>query len=470
MLTEHAKQGLRIGLGAGLVLPEDAEFETARHVWNGMIDRRPAAIARCRTSDDVARALVHARTAGLAVSVRGGGHNIGGTAVADDGLMIDLRLMRSIEIDPSGRIARVGGGVTWAEFDAAAQEHGLAAPGGVVSSTGVGGLTLGGGFGWLARRYGLSIDNLLSAEIVLASGETVTASPGSHVDLFWALRGGSGNFGVVTEFTFRLYPVGPEVLFGPTFFALEDAPDVLKAYALHAHDLPREACVWANLMTAPPAPVLPEKVHGTKVLTLMQFYAGDLSRGREVLAPLRAGAQPLGDALAPRPFVEAQSFLDSAYETGARNYWRAHNHTTLNASMIETILDLAPTLPTAESEILICQLGGAIEDVSEEETAFPHRRVPFISTPGVRWHDRTDDGRVIGWLREASRRIQEHAVPGAYVNFITEPEGRVRDAYGANLNRLSEVKRAYDPTNLFRANQNVPPSPAQAGLPANTDA
>lgn len=437
-----------------LLLPGSQGYEEARTVWNAMIDRKPAAIAQCRNAEDVAAALAAARSAGLAVSVRGGGHNIAGSAVGEGALMIDLSPMDGVEINPAQRIAHVEGGATWAQVDAAAQEHGLAAPGGVVSSTGVAGLTLGGGFGWLARLHGLSVDNLLSADLVLADGQTVTASETSHPELFWAIRGGSGNFGVATRFTFKLHAVGPEVLFGPTFFALEDARQVLSAYAHHAPTLPREACVWANLMTAPPAPVLPESVHGTKVLTLMQFHK-NADQGAADLTALYGGVEPLGSALFPRPFVEAQGFLDPTYPFGARNYWRAHNHADLSPELIDLLVELTPHLPTPESELLICQLGGAIADIAPEATAFPHRQVPFVSTPGVRWHSSDEDENVIGWLKDISERISRHAVPGAYVNFIAEAENRAGDAYGGNLERLSDVKRRYDPDNLFRVNQNV---------------
>lgn len=433
------------------------DYDVARQVWNAMIDRRPEAIAPCRAVEEVAAAVDLAKARGLPVSIKGGGHNIAGTAVADAALTIDLAPMRAVVIDPQQRTASVEGGTTWAEFDAAAQRHGLAAPGGVVSSTGVAGLTLGGGFGWLARKHGLAVDNLIAVQIVLASGETVIASAESHPDLFWAIRGGGGNFGVATRFTFRLHSVGPTVLFGPTFFSLHDAGEVLSCYARRAQDLPNDACVWANLTTAPPVPVLPEAIHGTKVLVLMQFHS-DTGDGRDALAQLYGGARALGSGLMPRPFTEAQSFLNPAYEPGARNYWRTHNHAALSPELIKKMLDLAPDLPTPESEILITQLGGAVADIPADATAFPHRQVPFMSTPGVRWHESADDDRVIGWLKTASDRIAEHAEPGGYVNFIAETEGGAQQAYGTNLSRLISIKQRYDPENLFRSNQNIKPA------------
>ncbi|WP_420335392.1 FAD-binding oxidoreductase [Roseibium sp.] len=450
-------------LGPVAAFPGDAGYDERRQVWNAAIDRSPSVIVRAGDLNHVRNAVTTAAACGLNVCIKGGGHNIAGSAVADGALMIDMSGLKQIEIDAELLIGRVGGGATWADFDAAAQVHGLAAPGGVVSSTGVAGLTLGGGFGWLARLHGLAVDNLLSAEIVLADGTVTVCSQSEHPDLFWALRGGGGNFGVVTEFTFRLHPVGPQVLFGPTFFALKDARRVLAAYAEHAPLLPRKACVWANLMTAPPVPVLPESVHGTKVLTLMQFHADTAEEAQADLQSLHGGAEPLGSALAPRPFTEAQGFLDAAYDFGARNYWRAHNHHTLTPSLIDLFVDLASGLPTPESELLICLLGGAVADVGENATAFPHRQIPFMTTPGVRWCDERDDPRMIGWLKDVSELIAAHAAPGSYVNFITEAEGNAPRAYGRNLARLAAIKRKYDPANLFRFNQNIAPDTLSAG-------
>lgn len=437
---------------------ESAGFETARQVWNGMIDRRPSAIMACADVADVRRALEIAGD--QPVSVKGGGHNIGGTAVADGALMIDLALMNRIEVDPDRAIAHVGGGATWAMLDAVTQAHGLAAPGGVVSSTGIGGLTLGGGFGWLSRKHGLAVDNLIAADIVLANGETVTARADENPDLFWAIRGGGGNFGIVTRFTFRLHNVGPGVLFGPTFFALDKAGEVLRAYARHAPDLPREACVWANLTTAPPVPVLSSRDHGEKVLILMQFWGGAPEDGVEALERLYGGVKPLGSALMPRPFTEAQAFLDPAYAHGARNYWRTHNLPGLSDGLIDALVALAPDLPSPASELLIVQLGGAVGDVSGDATAFPHRGVPFMCTPGVRWEDAEHDGQMTGWLRDASAHIAPHAIPGGYVNFIAEGGDNTGAAYGHNRERLARLKARYDPTNRFRFNQNILPQGA----------
>ncbi len=445
-------------LGAMAVTQGHDEYDARRTVWNASVDRRPPVIVACQSTADVQRAVTEAARRGLPLSVRGGGHNIAGTAVRDGTVMIDLSDMNAVRVDADTGIVRVAGGATFGQIDAATQGHGLAVPGGVVSSTGVGGLTLGGGIGWLARRHGLTIDNLIAAAVVTADGQVMEASDRLNPNLFWALRGGGGNFGIATEFTFQAHPIGSEVSFGPTFFDLESAEAVLNAYATHSDTLTREACVWANLMTAPPSPALPEEWHGQKVLTMMQFHAGPLDQARADLTPLYGGAAPLGSALASRPYVEAQSFLDEAYAFGARNYWRSHNHDTLTPALIAELLDLAPDLPTPGSELLICQLGGAVQDVAPDATAFPHRAVPFLSTPGVRWHDPLDDTRVVGWLKEASDRIAAHAVPGAYVNFIAEEDGAAA-AYQTHMDRLMEIKRRYDPRNLFCVNQNISPAP-----------
>ncbi|MEQ8779304.1 MAG: FAD-binding oxidoreductase [Roseibium album] len=445
-------------LGFDAVFPGNPEFDERRQVWNAAIDRKPIAIVPARHPEDVSSAVKTAAERGLALCVKGGGHNVAGSAVANGALMIDMSALNSVRINSVNRTARVGGGATWRQFDAAAQTQGLATPGGVVSSTGVAGLTLGGGFGWLARLHGLAVDNLLSAEIVLADGSIVMCSDDENTDLFWAIRGGGGNFGVVTEFTFQLHALDPTVLFGPTFFALKDARTVLAAYAEHAPMLPRESCVWANLMTAPATPALPDNLHGAKVLTLMQCFAGPPDAGYSVVRHLYGGVEPVGSALAPRAYTEAQSFLDQTYDFGARNYWRTHNHRALTPSLIDTLVDMAPELPTAESELLICLLGGAVADVDNDTTAFPHRDVPFVSTPGVRWRDPSADTAMTGWLKSASRRIADHAVPGSYVNFIAERSGDVSSAYGGNLDRLTSIKRRYDPHNLFRSNQNIAPN------------
>lgn len=448
---------LRGEIKGRLLLPGEAGYDNARQIWNAMIDRRPAAILVCADALDVAAGVRAAAEAGLPVCVRGGGHNVAGTAVADGALMIDLSDMRGVEVDAGGRRARVEGGALLSDLDAATQAQGLATSGGVVSSTGVAGLTLGGGFGWLSRLHGLAADNLLAVELVLAEGRQVRASAEEHPELFWGLRGGSGNFGVATAFEFALHPLGPEVLFGPMVFPLAEAPAVLRQYEAFALAAPRACCVWADLMTAPPMPFLPEEVHGSKILTLMQCYAGDPEEGRAVLAPLRDFGKVLGEAVMSRPYCEAQAILDSAYDKGARNYWSGHNFARLEDPLPETLSEIAAGLPTPESDILISQLGGAIADRAPDDSAYPHRQANFAITPGVRWRNPAEDEAQVAWLRAASERIGALTEAGCYVNFISETEGRAQEAYGPNYARLAALKKQYDPGNLFRSNQNVTP-------------
>ncbi len=454
--TELAR--LATALDGVLIRPDDADYDEVRAVWNGMIDRRPGAIARCANVTDVKTALDFARERGLLISARGGGHHIAGTAVCDDGLMIDLSAMRAVSVDPDRRTALVEGGATLADLDRETQAFGLATPGGVVSTTGVGGLTLGAGFGWLSRLHGLAIDNLVQAELVTAEGREVRASEDENPELFWGLRGGGGNFGIVTAFTFRLHEVGPEVLFGPTVYRLDDAVDVLRGYRRFAATAPRQCCVWADLMTAPPLPFLSEQVHGTRVLTLMQCYAGDPAEGEKVLAPLHEPAKPIGSAVMPRPYVEAQQLLDGVYEKGARNYWTSRNFAGLDDPVPEMLVDLTRTLPTPQSDILICQFGGAIGDVAPEATAYPHRLAAFAVAPGARWIEPSDDAACVDWVRGVTARLSSSGGEGSYVNFVSESEARARDAYGANFERLAALKAIWDPGNLFRLNQNIPPA------------
>jgi FAD/FMN-containing dehydrogenase len=423
-----------------------------------MIDRRPALIARCTGTADVLAAVDFARRHGLLVSIRGGGHNVAGSAVCDGGLMIDLSRMRGVHVDPKARTVRAQGGATGADLDHETQAFGLATPLGVISSTGIAGLTLGGGIGWLSRHYGLAADNLRSVGLVTAGGEYVTASETEHADLFWGIRGGGANFGVVTSFEYDLHPVGPLVLAGPTVYRLEDAPVVLRHYLDFANQAPRACAVWAVLLTAPPLPFLPEEVHGTKVLSLFQFYAGDLERGRRVLEPLRTFGTPVGDGVGPMPYAAVQRLLDAQYGPGARNYWKSHTFTQLPEAVLDRLVSFAETFPTPQSDTLIMHLGGAISDVASDATAYPHRDAAFIVTPGARWQDAASDTACLSWIQAWHEAVSPYAGGGSYVNFISERAGSAQAAYGKNYDRLARLKRTYDPSNFFRMNQNVAPA------------
>lgn len=438
----------------GTVLRPGADgYDDARRVWNARFDRRPALIARCRHARDVARAIRHARERGWPLAVRGGGHHIAGLASIEGGLLIDLSTMAQVDVDVGAGTVRVGGGAVWGQVDAATEPHGMAVPSGIISSTGVGGLTLGGGIGWLARRYGLTCDHVIEAELVDADGEIRRVAPDCDPELLWGLCGGGGNFGVVSAFTFRLRALAPQVTFGPTIYALRDARAVLQAYRELCLDAPRELCVWADLLHAPPLPFLPEPVHGQPVLSLLQYYLGAPEDAETALRPLARAATPLGSGRVPRPHSEAQGLFDAAYGHGLRNHWSAHNLAHLSDAVIDLIVDAAADLPTKSSDIMIHQLGGAIDDVAPDATAYPHRGVPFALTPGARWDSADDDPRCLAWVRALHAALAPHALGTAYVNFIAEAAGQAGSAYGAQLSRLRALKQARDPDDVFRATQ-----------------
>lgn len=466
-LSPSAVESLRASLAGRLLTAANDGYDEARSIWNAMFDRHPALIVRCANAQDVIAAVDFAREHGLLLAVRGGGHNIAGHSVCEGGVMIDLSPMNGVKVDSEARTARVEAGAPWADVDRETQAFGLAVPSGVVSTTGVAGLTLGGGFGRLSRKHGLTIDNLLSADIVTAQSELVTASADVNSDLFWGIRGGGGNFGIVTAFEFRLHPVGPEVIFGPIVYRLEDAREVLDHYADFAAAAPRELSIFADLMSAPPLPFLPDDIHGTKVLFVVPFYAGDLDAGEALIAPLREYGDPVGDGVGRVPYAEAQQAVDELYSAGAQNYWKAHNFARLGAEAINIIVAFAQRLPTPQSDILISHVGGAINDVAREATAYPHRGAEFIVSPGARWEDSGANDAAVEWVRDCIDELTKHAAGGSYANFIAEEEGRARDAFASNLERLTELKKRFDPGNLFRLNQNISPSGEQdaAGKP-----
>jgi FAD/FMN-containing dehydrogenase len=455
-----ALDALRGQLRGALCMAGDPGYDEARTIWNAMIDRRPAAIVRASTADDVVRAVRIANEQGIALAVRGGGHNIAGNAVCEGGLLLDLTPMKGVRVDPSARVARVEPGVTLGEMDRGTQAHGLAAPLGINSTTGVAGLTLGGGFGWLSRRYGLTIDNLAAAEVVTADGQRLRATESEHPDLFWALRGGGGNFGVVTLFEYRLHPVGPEVLSGLVVHPLSRARELFDEYRRLAAQAPEELSCWIVLRKAPPLPFLPPEVHGTEVMVLAVCHAGDLEQGRKAAAPFQRLGKPIADVIAPTPFVGWQAAFDPLLAPGARNYWKSHNFREISDGAVDALLDAVGRLPTPECEVFVGQLGGAVNRVPPDATAYPHRDVNFVVNVHTRWSDPSDDARCIGWARELFDALAPHATGGVYVNFMPEDEGQrvSKGAYGSNYDRLTRVKARYDPENLFRLNQNIRPA------------
>jgi FAD/FMN-containing dehydrogenase len=458
-LGNDTLDALRQTLRGVVCLPQEAGYDEARTIWNAMIDRHPGAVVRCRGAADIMRALTFARERGALVAVRAGGHNIAGNAVCEGGLLLDLSLMRGVRVDAMRRTARVEPGATLGDFDREAQAFGLATPLGINSTTGVAGLTLGGGFGWLSRKFGLTIDNLISADVVMADGKLVPASETENPDLFWALRGGGGNFGVVSSFEFRLNPVGPMILSGLIVHPFARARELLAGYREVAARAPDELTQWVVLRKAPPLPFLPADVHGKEIVVFAVCYVGDERDGNRALEPLRALGEPIADVIGMQPFTAWQSAFDPLLTPGAYNYWKSHNFTELSDGLLDVLVSQVATLPTDECEIFIGQLGGAASRVAPDAMAYPHRNANFAMNVHTRWRDAADERRSIDWARKLYAEAAPHATGGVYVNFMPEDEtDRVSSAYGPNYARLVALKSKYDPGNLFRLNQNVQPS------------
>ncbi|AFY75432.1 FAD/FMN-dependent dehydrogenase (plasmid) [Synechococcus sp. PCC 7502] len=449
---------LKTNVKGHVVLPNDPSYNEVREIWNAMIDRKPAVIVQCGEADDVSRAITFARENGLEISVRGGGHNIAGNAVCDRGVMIDLSPMTNVRIDAQKQRAYVEPGATLADFDRAAQVYGLATPVGINSTTGIAGLTLGGGFGWLTRKYGMTIDNLVSAEVIAADGNKIRTSETENTDLFWALRGGGGNFGVVTEFEFALHPVGTEILAGLIVFPFSQAKQVLTQYRKFADSAPEELNVWVVLRKAPPLPFLAETVYGKEVIVLAVFYVGDIVEGEKLIEPLRGFGDAYGEHIGVQPYVQWQQAFDPLLTRGARNYWKSHNFIELRDGALDAIVESASKLPSPQCEIFIGFIAGAANRIPADATAYYHRDAKFVLNVHGRWDDATQDQIGIVWAREFFQVSAPYASAGAYVNFMTEEEGeRIAAAYGSNYDRLVQIKRRYDPENIFHLNQNIKP-------------
>ncbi|MFL9886536.1 FAD-binding oxidoreductase [Paraburkholderia agricolaris] len=458
-VSSSAAEELKTAIRGELLLPGDAGFDAARSIWNAMIDRHPAMILRCAGVADVRRGVAFARDQGLPLAVHSGGHNIAGTALCDDGLVIDLSPMKSVQIDPVAKRAYVEPGATLRDFDHEAQAFGLATPLGINSTTGVAGLTLGGGFGWLSRRYGMTVDNLISADVVTADGELLHASADSNEDLFWAIRGGGGNFGVVTRFEFALHPVGPLVYGGLVVLPLDQAKHALHQYRAAAEHMPEELSVWAVLRLAPPLPFLPPEVHGKPVIVFAMCYTGPIENGPSVVENVRGFGTPVGEHLGPMPYAMWQQAFDPLLTPGARNYWKSHNLDGIPDGLIDALLDAIGTLPSPQCEIFFGQIGAQTSRVPVEATAYSSRDTQYAMNVHGRWDNAGDDERCIAWARAFFDAAAPFALGSVYVNFMTQEEGaRVADAYGPNYERLVAVKHRYDPQNLFRHNQNIRPS------------
>ena len=460
MFVDQVLDLLHPQLEGDLLTPASPGYDEARKVWNGVIDRKPAIIARCTSTADVVAAVNAAREHGLIVSIRGGGHNVAGNAVNDDGLVIDLSNMRGVTVNPAAQTAIVQGGATWADVDSATQAYGLAAPGGKVSTTGVAGFTLHGGMSWMMRKVGLALDNLRSVEIVTADGNVQTASERENADLFWAIRGAGSNFGVVTSFEFALHPIGTEVAVVAAFYALEDAPKVLRSYLELASAMPDEASTVAGFWSVPAHEAFPEEAHGKPVILLAGMYSGDLETGEALMQPLREVATPVFDLSGRWPYLGLQGAFDPFFAAGDYYYFKALYLRECDEAAQADMIRHATTRPSPESLIMLWHLGGAMARRTDDATAFGKLSSPFLYSLDTAWTDSRDSDRCIDWTREAWSSMQPHGTGGLYLNFGgfgEEKNAQVRAGYGGNYDRLVELKSIYDPGNLFRMNQNIPP-------------
>jgi FAD/FMN-containing dehydrogenase len=451
-------ESFRTGFAGITLTPGDDGYDEARALWNGSFDKRPAIIGRCRTTDDVVSIIGFARESGLPLAVRSGGHSLAGLSSCDDGIMLDLSLMRDVVVDAGARTARVQAGATWADFDSATQAHGLASTGGLISHTGVAGLTLGGGIGWLMRAYGLAADNLTAAELVTAEGAVVRASSAEQPELLWGLRGGGGNFGVVTSFEFHLHPVGP-VVGGLMGFPLDRGHEVLRRYSTWAAEVSDEFTTIAAIITAPPAPFVPTELVGQKIVGIAGCWCGEPEAGQVALAPLRE-LQPAFDVFGPMPYVTLQGMLDEGAPPGIRSYTRSGYAAHLGDGMIDVMLEHGAIMPSPFSQLHLHQLGGAVARVGEDDTAFGNRHAAYAYNVNSLWMDPSEDDRHEAANREFATALAPFSTGGVYVNFLgDEGDARVRAAYGdAKFDRLAKLKRLFDPDNLFRLNQNIPPA------------
>ncbi|WP_232789623.1 FAD-binding oxidoreductase [Streptomyces jeddahensis] len=459
-LTDTLVDGFGARLRGQLVRPGEPGYEEARTLWNGLIDRRPALVARCDGDEDVAAAVDFARENRLPLAVRGGGHGVAGHAVCDGGLVVDLSGMTAVDVDPEGRTARVQGGCTLADVDRATQRHGLAAPLGVVSATGVAGLTLSGGMGWLRRIYGLSCDNLVSATVVTAQGNVLSASASENDDLFWAIRGGGGNFGVVTSFEYRLHPVGPEVFFCNVYYPVDRAAEVLRSCERYLSEAPDQVGPLGVLGRVPEIAEFPSEAHGAPFVAVLALFPGDPADGEEALRPLREITKPICDLSGALPYVEAQTVLDEDYPDGGRYYWKSLNVPQLGDELIERLVEHAAAAPSPASTVDVWYQGGAMAQVGEEETAFANRGVPYLIGIEGNWDDEADSAANVAWVRDTFSGLRPFSGGGMYLNFpgfLEEGEQLLREGYGPNYERLAAVKAAYDPENLFRLNANIEP-------------
>lgn len=448
----NAAAELAATFGGQLLKPGDATYDEARTVHNGLIDKRPALIARCRGVADVVDAIAIAQKLRLETAVRGGGHNVAGRATVDGGVMIDLSPMKGIHVDPARRTVRAQGGATWAKFNRETQLHGLAVTGGVVSSTGIAGLTLGGGLGWLMGKHALALDNLLSVDLVLANGQTVTASEQENTDLFWAVRGGGGNFGVATSLEYRMHSVGPQVTGGLIAYPFDVAWDVLRHYRDMTRELPDELALFGALVHAPDG-------SGQKLVAMVLCHCGSLADGEKAVQPIKSFGTPAMDAIAAMPYTQVNAMLDAGYPKGALNYWKSSFLSALSDDAIRAMIDCFARCPTPMGQMLLEHFHGAVTRIGPTDTAFPHRSPGYNMLVLTQWMDRQQNDACIAWARESYASLQPFMGSGRYVNYFgdDEPYDAIAAAYGPNYRRLQQIKAKYDPENFFRMNQNIQP-------------
>ena len=461
-VPEARLEALAGSVRGGLVRPSDPEYDEVRAVWNGMTDRRPGLIARCVGAADTMAAVGFAREHDLLVAVRGGGHNVSGNALCDGGLVIDLSPARAVRVDPARRTAEAQGGATIGDLDHETQAFGLAVPMGVVTRTGIAGLTLGGGLGWLRRRYGISSDNLLGADVVTADGRLVRAGPEDDADLFWALQGGGGNFGVVTSLTYRAHPVGPQVYFAMVLHSRTRAAGALRFFQEWQAAAPDEVSAFAILWHAPPIDEIPAEFHGSPVVVYLAMHCGSPEEGERALRPLREYGSPLADLSGPLTYLELQRFFDEDYPPHTmRYYWKSRYLELLYDDAVDRLVGLNDAAPTPQSTLDLWQLGGAMGRVAPEATAFGDRSAPFLLGIEANWENPRDDDACIAWAREVYSAVEPFSSGREYVNFpgfYEDNDALVRETFGGNLNRLAELKKRYDPANFFRLNHNIRPA------------
>lgn len=449
MGTNILFQDLEKSLDGKLLYPDDSGYNAARQIWNGMIDRKPAAIVRCQSDTDVCEAVKFARENQMVLSVKGGGHHVAGYAVCVSGLMIDFSLMNEVQIDSDNKKARVGPGATVRDLDQAGEPYGLMTTGAPVSMVGMAGYTLGGGLGWTSRLHGLACDNLLSVEMVTAEGEIIQVGEEDHADLFWGIRGGSGNFGIITSFEYRLHTLGPDVLAGPVLYAIKDAPDILKLWRDYMEKAPDELQCMPLIFQGP---------DGEAVFCLYPFYAGDPQEGKQILAPIREMGNPIADQVAVTRYAGLLSDLDDMFRSGHRNYYRSAFYDTLPDEAIDLFAEHIAPVPTPFSSAFLEPMGGAIARKDVDATAFPHRKRSYCITAVPKWEGKKQDQQMKRWADNVFEKLEPYAADGVYVNYLTDSgEEAVKSAYGSHWERLKKLKQEWDPDNLFRMNPNISP-------------